>query len=134
MNFPYRLLLLCSLVGTVGLTSTSLNSNTAHAAPSCPTPALSRFQRHQVNRGETLESIAQRYNLTPATLINMNPAVKNGNVTVGSELQIPPYNGFVVEVPSGQTWREVAKKYEVRPDTLFEINGCQQNLTVVFVP
>ncbi|MEA5515401.1 M23 family metallopeptidase [Nodularia sp. UHCC 0506] len=133
MTFPYRLLLLCSLVGTVGL-STSLNSNSAHAAPSCPTPALSRFQRHQVNRGETLESIAQRYNLTPATLINMNPAVRNGKVTVGSELQIPPYDGFVVEVSSGQTWRDVAKKYQVRADTLFEINGCQQNLSIVFIP
>ncbi|MDB9306343.1 MULTISPECIES: LysM peptidoglycan-binding domain-containing M23 family metallopeptidase [Cyanophyceae] len=134
MNFPYRLLLLCSLVGAVGLTSTPLNSSSAHAAPSCPTPALSRFQRHQVNRGETLESIAQRYNLTPTTLMDMNPAVKNGNVTVGSELQIPPYNGFVVQVASGQTWREVAKKYEVRADTLFEINGCQQDPRIVFVP
>ncbi|MDP5339371.1 MAG: M23 family metallopeptidase [Nodularia sp. (in: cyanobacteria)] len=134
MNFPYRLLLLCSLVGTVGLTSTPLNSNSAHAAPSCPTPALSRFQRHKVNRGETLESIAQRYNLTPSTLINMNPGVRNGSVTVGSELQIPPYNGFVVQVPRGQTWRDMAKKYEVRADTLFEINGCQQNLSVAFIP
>ncbi|HYW18174.1 MAG TPA: M23 family metallopeptidase [Nodularia sp. (in: cyanobacteria)] len=134
MTFPYRLLLLCSLVGTVGLTSTPLNLNSAHAAPSCPTPALSRFQRHQVNRGETLESIAQRYNLTPATLINMNPAVRNKKVTVGSELQIAPYNGFVVEVPSGQTWREIAKKYQVRADTLFEINGCQQDPRIVFVP
>ena len=134
MNFPYRLLLLCSLVGSVGLTSTPLNSNSAYAAPSCPTPALSRFQRHTVNRGETLESIAQRYNLTPSTLINMNPAVRNGSVTVGSELQIPPFNGFVVEVPRGQTWRDIAKQYEVRADTLFEINGCQQNLSVAFIP
>ncbi|MBE9199025.1 MULTISPECIES: M23 family metallopeptidase [unclassified Nodularia (in: cyanobacteria)] len=134
MTFPYRLLLLCSLVGTVGLTSTPLNSNSAQAAASCQTPALSRFQRHQVNRGETLESIAQRYNLTPSTLINMNPAIRNGSVTVGSELQIPPYNGMVVQVPSGQTWRQVAEKYEVRADTLFEINGCQQDPRVVFVP
>ncbi|GAX38793.1 LysM peptidoglycan-binding domain-containing M23 family metallopeptidase [Nodularia sp. NIES-3585] len=134
MTFTYRLLLLCSLVGTVGLTATPMNSKSAHAAASCPTPALSRFQRHQVNRGETLESIAQRYNLRPSTLINMNPSVRNGSVTVGSELQIPPYNGFVVEVPSGQTWRQVAEKYEVRADALFEINGCQQDLRVVFVP
>ena len=134
MNFPYRLILLCSLVGAVGLTSTPLNSNSAHAAASCPTPALSRFQRHKVNSGETLESIAQRYNLMPSTLINMNPAVRNGSLTVGSELQIPPYNGIVVEVPSGQTWRQVAEKYEVRADTLFEINGCEQDPRIVFVP
>ncbi|WP_414520869.1 LysM peptidoglycan-binding domain-containing M23 family metallopeptidase [Umezakia ovalisporum] len=134
MTFTYRLLLLCSLVGAVGLTSTPLNSNSAHAAANCPTPALSRFQRHKVNRGETLESIAKRYNLTPTTLINMNPAVTNGNVIVGGDLQIPPYNGIVVQVPSGQTWREVAKQYQVRADALFEINGCQPNPRIVFVP
>jgi murein DD-endopeptidase MepM/ murein hydrolase activator NlpD len=131
MSFFSRLLLLSSLVGTLGLTSSLFHSHRAYA---CPTPALSRFQRHQVNQGETLESIAQRYNLTPTTLMNMNPAVRNGQVTVGSELQIPPYNGLVVEVPSGQTWRQVAQTYQVRPDTLFEINGCQPNPRIVFVP
>ncbi|MEA5583682.1 M23 family metallopeptidase [Nodularia harveyana UHCC-0300] len=127
MNFPYRLLLLFTLVGSIGLTS-------AHAAETCPTPALSRFQRHQVQPGETLESIAQRYNLMTTTLIDMNPDVRNGQVTVGNELQIPPYNGIVVEIPSGQTWRQVAKKYQVRADTLFEINGCQPDPRIVFVP
>jgi murein DD-endopeptidase MepM/ murein hydrolase activator NlpD len=135
MTFPYRLILLCSLVSTVGLTSTLPNSNSANAAVAdCPIPALSRFQRHKVVRGETLEGIAQRYNLVPATIINMNPALNNGTVTVGSELQIPPYNGIAVEVPSGQTWRQVAAIYKVRADTLFEINGCQKDPKVVFVP
>jgi len=55
-------------------------------------------------------------------------------VSVGSELQIPPYNGIVVEVPSGQNWRQVAAKYKVRPDAMFEINGCQANPKIVFVP
>lgn len=134
MNFSYRLLLLCSLVGTFGLTSTFVHSRRVDAADTCQTPALSRFQRHQVQNGETLESIAQRYNLTPTTLVNMNPAVSNGQVTVGSEVQIPPYNGIVVEIPSGQTWRQVAEKYQVRADTLFEINGCQPDPRIVFVP
>jgi murein DD-endopeptidase MepM/ murein hydrolase activator NlpD len=134
MSFLSRLLLLSSLVGTLGLTSSLFYFHRAYAADACPTPALSRFQRHQVNQGETLESIAQRYNLTPTTLMNMNPPVRNGKLTVGSELQIPPYNGLVVEVPRGQTWRQVAQTYQVRPDTLFEINGCQPDPRIVFVP
>jgi lysostaphin len=64
----------------------------------------------------------------------MNPVVKNGTVSVGSELQIAPYNGIVVEVPQGQTWRQIAAKYKVRADAMFEINGCQQDPRVVFVP
>ncbi|MBD2387415.1 LysM peptidoglycan-binding domain-containing M23 family metallopeptidase [Cylindrospermum sp. FACHB-282] len=135
MTRSYRLLFLLSLVSVLGLISTLPKPKSANAATAgCPIPALSRFQRHKVARGETLESIAQRYNLIPATIIVMNPAVSNGKVSVGSELQIPPYNGIVVEVPRGQTWRQVAVKYKVRADTLFEVNGCQKDPRIVFVP
>ncbi|MBD0389180.1 MAG: M23 family metallopeptidase [Nostoc sp. C3-bin3] len=136
MILPFRQLLLCSLVSALSLVSMLPNTNSANAAVGgCPTPALSRFQRHKVVRGETLESIAQRYNLLPTTIIGMNPALQNGAIAaVGSVLQIPPYNGIVVEVPSGQTWRQVAAQYKVRADSLFEVNGCQQDPRIVFVP
>jgi len=136
MTLPFRQLFLCSLVSALGLVSILPNFNSANAAvDGCPTPALSRFQRHKVVRGETLETIAQRYNLIPTTIIGMNPALQNnGAATVGTVLQIPPYNGIVVEVPSGQTWRQVAAKYKIRADSLFEVNGCQQDPRIVFVP
>lgn len=136
MTFCYRLLFLCSIVtSTLGLVYTSLYSALAQSSVTgCQTPALERFGRHKVTPGETVESIAQRYNLTPATIIAMNSALQNRKVTVGSEIQIPPYNGIVVEVPSGQTWRQIAAKYKIRPDVLFDVNGCQKNPRVVFVP
>ncbi|MEH2006855.1 LysM peptidoglycan-binding domain-containing M23 family metallopeptidase [Nostoc sp.] len=142
MTLPFRQLFLCSLVSALGLVSILPNTNSANAAVSgCPIPALSRFQRHKVVRGETLENIAQRYNLIPTTIIGMNPALQNGAIAaagstlaVGSVLQIPPYNGVVVEVPRGETWRQVAAKYKVRADSLFEVNGCQQDPRIVFVP
>lgn len=136
MILPFRQLFLCSLVSALSLVSMLPNTNSANAAvDGCPTPALSRFQRHKVVRGETLERIAQRYNLLPTTIIGMNPALQSGAIAaVGSVLQIPPYNGIVVEVPSGQTWRQVAAQYKVRADSLFEVNGCQQDPRIVFVP
>jgi murein DD-endopeptidase MepM/ murein hydrolase activator NlpD len=136
MTLSFRQLFLCSLVSALGLVFILPKTNSANAAVAgCPTPALSRFQRHKVARSETLESIAQRYNLIPTTIIGMNPALQNGAMpTVGSVLQIPPYNGIVVEVPRGQTWRQVAAQYKVRADSLFEVNGCQQDPRVVFVP
>lgn len=106
----------------------------APTQPSCSQSALSKLVRHQVAPGETLESIAQKYNLIPATLIGMNPALQNGQVTVGSELVIPPYNGIRLNVPKGQTWQQLAAKYKVRADILFEINGCQTTPKVVFIP
>jgi lysostaphin len=79
-------------------------------------------------------TLAQKYNLIPATLMGMNPVLRGGKAPVGSEILIPPYNGIRVEVQPAQTWQDVAKQYGVRSDVLFEVNGCQQNPRVIFVP
>lgn len=100
----------------------------------CRQPALSRITRHRVEPGETLVSIAQRFDLIPETLMGMNPVLRGGTAPVGTEILIPPYNGIRVEIPAGQTWRDVAATYRVRADVLFEINGCQAAPRVVFVP
>ncbi|NJO42453.1 MAG: M23 family metallopeptidase [Cyanobacteria bacterium CRU_2_1] len=101
----------------------------------CPEPVLSRLTRHTIAPGDTLDSIAQQYNLIPATLMGFNPVLRNGSVPVGTEIVIPPYNGIQVEVPSGTTWRNLAEIYNIRADALFEVNGCQAEVpNVVFVP
>lgn len=100
----------------------------------CPLPALSRVEKHRIVAGETLQSIATQYNLIPATLMGMNPILRQGETPVGAEILIPPYNGIVVEIVGGQTWQQVAQKYNLRADVLFEVNGCQANPRVVFVP
>jgi murein DD-endopeptidase MepM/ murein hydrolase activator NlpD len=114
-----------------GLYLTALPSN---AQSACPKPALSRIIRHKVTPGETLDSIAAKYKLIPATLMGMNPSVQDGTVTPGEELQVPPFNGVRMDVPAGQTWKDLAAKYRVRPDLLFEVNGCQKSPKVVFLP
>ena len=135
MKFSYCSLCFLSLFSTLGLLSTLPQSQSVNASPgSCPIPVLARIQRHQVNRGETLATIANRYNLAPETIIGINPSVKNGVVNPGTELQILPFNGIVVEVPRNQSWRQIASKYKVRPDTVFEINGCQKTPKFVFLP
>ena len=108
-------------------------NNSSNGSRQCQ-PALSRLLRHKVAPGETLDSIAQQYNLIPATLMGMNSALRNGKVAVGSEILSPPYNGIRVQVPAGQTWRHIAATYRVRADVLFEVNGCQKAPKVVFVP
>ncbi|OLP16581.1 peptidase [Leptolyngbya sp. 'hensonii'] len=107
----------------------------AQSDPTCPPPVLSRLVRHRVTPNETLESIARRYNLLPATLMGLNPSLRSGKVTIGSEILIPPHNGIRVEVRPGQTWRDIAVIYKVRADVLFEANGCRLKPDrVVFVP
>ncbi|MGB3640304.1 MAG: M23 family metallopeptidase [Rivularia sp. (in: cyanobacteria)] len=135
MSFRYCSVLFCGLAGILGLISTFPNSASGQSKQrNCPEPALERFVRHQVAPEETLEAIAQSYNVTPATIIRMNPAIRNGKVTVGKEIIIPPYDGIVVKVSSGQTLSQVAAKHQIRADALFEVNGCQENPEIVFVP
>ena len=133
MKFPYCSVCFLTFFSTLGLLSTQPQPQTANARPiNCPSPVLARIQRHQVSPGETLAAIASRYHLAPETIIAMNPSVENG-VVAGTTLQIPPFNGIVVEIPPHQNWRQIASKYQVRQDTVFEINGCQKNPKFVFL-
>jgi murein DD-endopeptidase MepM/ murein hydrolase activator NlpD len=106
----------------------------ADADNRCSQPVLSRLTRHKVGAGETLESIASRYNLIPATLTGLNPALRGTSMPVGREILIPPFNGIRVDVTADSTWQDIAETYGVRPDLLFEVNGCQQQPQQVFVP
>ncbi len=135
MTLRIYILFLFGLANTLGLAFTSSQLSWAqNTNANCPTPALERFLRHQVNQGENLESIAQTYNLKPETIIAMNPTLQNRRLAVGSNILIPPYNGIVVEVTSGQTWRKLGEQYQVRADVLFELNGCQSPGNLAFIP
>ncbi|MBW4583093.1 MAG: M23 family metallopeptidase [Tildeniella nuda ZEHNDER 1965/U140] len=108
---------------------------TAASTPSaCTAPVLSRLVRHKVVSGETLEEIAQKYNLIPSTLMGFNPVLRSGKAPIGAEILVPPFNGIRVALKPNQTWRDVAKTYNIRSDVLFEVNGCQPAPKVVFVP
>lgn len=100
----------------------------------CPPPVLSRLKRHRIGAGESLESIARQYNLIPATLLGMNPILRQNQMAVGQEIVIPPYNGIVVEIPAGSTLQEIAQAYNAQADVIFEVNGCQRQPQVVFIP
>lgn len=101
----------------------------------CPPPVLSRLKQHTVAPGETVQSIAQNYNLIPATLLGMNPALRQRqSLQVGTQIYIPPYNGIFIETTPGQSLKEIAAQYNVRPDVLFEVNGCQTTARYLFVP
>ncbi len=120
-----------------GLVLGAVQGKVAEASPpvDCPTrPALERLKQHKVQPRETLAQIAARYGLVSATIMGMNPAVRNGQVMPGQVLVIPPYNGVVVSLAAGQTIQSAAKVYGVKPDVLFEVNGCQKSPKIAFVP
>ncbi|MGP1374183.1 MAG: LysM peptidoglycan-binding domain-containing M23 family metallopeptidase [Almyronema sp.] len=109
----------------------------AQTAPEslCRPPALERLVQHRIAAGETLETIAQQYNLIPETLLGLNPNLRQGRLPVGTEIRIPPFNGIQVQTAAGQDWQAVAEAYGVRADVLFEVNGCQAQVPRnLFIP
>ncbi|USR89870.1 M23 family metallopeptidase [Phormidium yuhuli AB48] len=100
----------------------------------CPPSALSRVRSHTVAPGETLQAIADGYNLFPTTLMGMNPQIRNGQVQPGMRLRIPPFDGIEVNVSRGQMWEDLAQEYNVRADVLFEVNNCNPPTDIAFIP
>jgi murein DD-endopeptidase MepM/ murein hydrolase activator NlpD len=116
------------------IAATIVHPTAVTAAPLCPSAALDRLIQHRVAADETLDSIARRYRLIPATIMGFNPSTRNGSAAVGSTLTIPPFNGIRIDVPPGTTLKALAAQYKVRADVLFELNGCQPSPRVAFIP
>ena len=90
----------------------------------CPPSVLEQLTEHTVQPGETLEEIAESYNVLPSSIRAMNPSLPSTLVTTGTVLSIPPYNGSLQSVAQGTTWQDLAAVYGIRADVLFEANGC----------
>jgi murein DD-endopeptidase MepM/ murein hydrolase activator NlpD len=107
----------------------------AQTPAGCPHPPMQqRLKKHRSTSGETLESIAQKYRLSTATLLRLNPGLSRGTVPSGTTVVVPPMNGQFVKMASGQTLPELARTYGAKPEVVFELNGCQRSPAMVFIP
>ena len=66
---------------------------------------------HFVAEGETLSSIASRYNLDTSTILWENDLTEKSVLKPGQELSILPVDGVRHKVASGETIFSIAKKY-----------------------
>lgn len=66
---------------------------------------------HTVEEGETISSIAARYNLEPNTIIWQNNLSKDAKIKPGDKLEILPVDGIRHKVKKGETIFTIAKKY-----------------------
>ena len=95
---------------------------------------------YTVKKGDTLYSIARKYNTTAQAIINLN-YLKNDNLSIGQviripetytkeeELILPNFINYVVE--KGDTLYSIARKYNVSVDTIIKDNSLtNNNLTI----
>jgi surface antigen len=77
-----------------------------------------------VQPGDSITSIAQKFNLSTNSIIWSNNIVGN-YVAVGSKLLIPPINGIVYTVKSGDTPASLAQKYSSNESLLIAYNDAE---------
>jgi len=108
-----------------------------------------KWERHEVKRGETLASIAKRYNTTPETIRDVNGLTKKKGAVPGKHLLIPMnVNGkdqntmylsadtgggnrqqqILYRVRRGETLSKIAQKHNV---TVADIKGWNKGISTV---
>jgi LysM repeat protein len=88
-------------------------SVTSAAQPAATAVAASRPRRYVVQPGDSLESIAARSGLSPATLASVNQLDDPDLLQPGHELEIPTTDGVLHIVAPGETLRSIAQQYNV---------------------
>ncbi len=77
--------------------------------------------KHVVEKGETLSSIADTYNISTETILLANE-LDSTKIQPGQELLILPVNGIIHMVEKGETLAKIAKQYSADKDEIISYN------------
>lgn len=82
---------------------------------------------YKVGANDTLESVAQRFRVSPEQIRWSNPQVltSSDEVEPGQTLAIPPVAGVVVTVRRGDSLRTLAAAWHVDPETVQDFNDLR---------
>ena len=84
---------------------------------------------YQVQAGDTLYSIARKYNISVNELKNLNKLIDN-TLSIGQILEVPSglssYNSYIVD--KGDTLYSIAKKFDTSVNKLKELNNLSSNM------
>ena len=86
---------------------------------------------YMVEPGDTLSSIAQRFDLKKETLMAENNLWNPNRLRVGSQIKILPVDGLSHVVKSGETLDKVAKKYKVEKEEIIKQNQLEEDEALV---
>ncbi len=97
-----------------------------------PTRPRSHPVEYEVSAGDAVFSIAQKYNISPETLLWSNYDVLKDDphsISVGQNLVIPPTNGILYEWKEGDTLEVVARDFKASVDDILNWSGNRLDLT-----
>lgn len=120
-----------------GLTSNNLQVGQVLTVPGAQTPTTpSQGNTYTVKSGDSLWSIAQKYNTTVNTLKSLNGLTSN-DLTIGQTLKLPgdtgekPIESNTYTVKAGDSLWSIANKYGITVNELKRLNNLtSDNLTI----
>jgi len=78
-----------------------------------------------VQPGDTIESLAQNFNISANTLLWANNLSANSSLKVGQSLTILPVSGLFHIVRSGDTVSQISKTYQAKVDDIIAFNSLK---------
>lgn len=80
------------------------------------------YDIYKIVEGDTIDTLATKYNTTPQVLRNLNPS---SNFSIGSNIVVPKVNEYFVvyNIKKGDTLYEIARKYNTDYNLLALLNG-----------
>lgn len=97
-----------------------------------PTRPRSEPEEYEVLSGDAVFSIAQKFNISPETLLWSNYAVLRDDphlLNIGQVLRIPPTNGILYEWKEGDTIEAIAREFKASADDILNWAGNKLDLT-----
>ncbi len=120
--------------GFRGTTGTSV-SEVNHPGYSVPTL---RIRAYVVKKGDSLFSIAKRFDVSIDTLISVNQLRDASILQIGTVLEIPNMNGIYYRVKKGDSLSSITYRYGVEMNKLVDVNELDSSTIYVgqtlFVP
>ncbi len=84
--------------------------------------SVATITKYEVQPGDTLEMIANRFAISTTTILNNNTISNPTALESGMVLKILPVNGVLYEVQSGDTINSIAQEYALDVDVLTKQN------------
>jgi murein DD-endopeptidase MepM/ murein hydrolase activator NlpD len=87
-----------------------------------PTRLREGVIKHEVEAGDTVWSLAQRYGISSQTILWANQLSEEDLLQIGQQLLILPVSGVYHQVQSGDTIEHIAERYRADPQAIRDVN------------
>ena len=87
-----------------------------------------QFRRYEAAAGDTLGALAERFDVTPDTIISFNELRRERDLKEGLELIIPSHSGIRYVVRRGDNLSRIAVRHGVSLDAVLDVNEVASSI------